>query len=140
MVYFLLYVSSAKKLFSRNELDEILAISRKNNTAVDVSGILLYKDGNLMQLLEGAQPEVTALYGRIGQDPRHTDLTLIWDGVEEERQFPSWSMAFRDLDGPDARSTPGYSEFLSTPLTSSQLANDVTHCRQLLDLFKTSIR
>jgi hypothetical protein len=139
MVYFLLYVSSATRLFSRTELDEILEISRRNNTAVDVSGILLYKDGNLMQLLEGAEPAVTTLYARIGRDSRHKDLTMIWDGTEEERQFPSWSMAFRDLDGPDARSTPGYSDYLSTPLTSPDLKSDVTHCQQLLNLFKTSM-
>jgi hypothetical protein len=140
MVYFLLYVSSATTLFSRSELDAILAISRKNNTALEVSGILLYKDGNLMQLLEGDENAVVTLYDKLGRDPRHKDLTVIWDGTEEERQFPSWSMAFRDLDGPDARSTEGYSEFLSTPLTSSDLTTNVTSCLQLLDLFKTSIR
>ncbi len=53
MVYFLLYVSSATNLFSRKDLDVILDMSRRNNTALAVSGILLYKDGNLMQLLEG---------------------------------------------------------------------------------------
>lgn len=139
MVYFLLYVSSATNLFSRTDLEVILDMSRRNNTALAVSGILLYKDGNLMQLLEGEKQAVVNLYAKIGQDPRHHDLTMIWDGTEDQRQFPSWSMAFRSLDGPDARSIPGYSEFLTTPLTSSQLTTDGTHCLQLLNLFKTSM-
>jgi hypothetical protein len=135
----LLYVSSAKHLFSRTDLNGILAISRKNNAALGVSGILLYKGGNLMQLLEGEERAVVDLYAKIGQDPRHHDLTMIWDGVEDERQFPSWSMAFRDLDSSDARAIPGYSDFLTTPLTSTELTTDVTHCRQLLNLFKSSM-
>ena len=139
VLYFLLYVSSATTLFTRPEVDEILAISRRNNSALGISGILLYKDGNLMQLLEGEPRAITDLYAKIGRDPRHHDLTLIWDGSEDQRQFPGWSMAFRDLDGPNARGTPGYSEFLTTPLTSSQLTTDVTHCQQLLNLFKTSM-
>ena len=92
-----------------------------------------------MQLLEGEKRSVETLYAKIGQDPRHNDLTTIWEGAEDEREFPSWSMAFRDLDGPDARSTPGYSEFLNTPLTSDLLTTDATHCQQLLRLFKTTL-
>ena len=139
MVHFLLYVSSATELLSRAELDEILAISRKNNAALSVSGILLYKGGNLMQLLEGEEKAVVDLYDKIGRDPRHHDLTVVWDGAEDTRQFPSWSMAFRDLDGPDAHNTPGYSDFLTTPLTSPLLTTDASHCQQLLNLFKASM-
>jgi len=139
MFYFLVYVSSASSLFSRSDLDEILDISRRNNEARGISGILLYKDGNLMQLLEGEQDAVESLYRKISRDPRHKGLIAIWDGTQTERQFPSWSMAFRDLDGPVARDTPGYSDFLTTPLVSKTLTADVTHCQQLLNLFKTSM-
>lgn len=139
VVHFLLYLSSATNLFPRSELDDILGISRRNNKALGVSGILLYKDGNLMQLLEGEKRAVVDLYAKISRDPRHHDLTMIWDGTQEQRQFPSWSMAFRDLDGPDARTTPGFSEFLTTPLTGAELAKDVTNCQQLLNLFKRSM-
>ena len=138
-MHFLLYVSSATHLFSRDELHWILSTSRKNNAALAVSGILLYKDGNQMQLLEGEERAVVDLYHRIGTDPRHHDLTVIHEGAQDERQFPDWSMAFRDLEGSDARNTPGYSDFLATPLTSPRLTSDVTHCRQLLDLFKSSM-
>jgi len=137
--YFLVYVSSAVRLFSRAELDEILATSRKNNAALGISGILLYKDGNLMQLLEGDKSAVRGLYARIGADPRHRGLIEMWDGTEAERQFPDWSMAFRDLDGADPTGTPGYSEFLSRPLASQDPEQDVTHCQSLLALFRTTL-
>jgi hypothetical protein len=139
MPFFLVYVSSATRLFSRQEIGEILALSHRNNTRLDVSGILLYKDGNLMQLLEGDEDVVEALYARISHDPRHGGLIRMWDGIEEERQFPDWSMAFRDMDSPDVRDTPGYSDFLTTAPTDKGLAMDVTHCQQLLDLFRTSM-
>jgi Sensors of blue-light using FAD len=139
MPFFLVYVSSATSLFSRQEIDEILALSHQNNTRLDVSGILLYKDGNLMQLLEGDEEVVEALYAKISADPRHGGLIRMWDGTEDERQFPDWSMAFRDLNGPDAFGTPGYSDFLTTAPTGKGLTMDVTHCRQLLDLFRVSM-
>jgi hypothetical protein len=139
MPYFLVYVSSASSLFSREEIDEILADSHRNNAGLGVSGILLYKDGNLMQLLEGDEEVVESLYAKISRDSRHKGLIRMWDGIETERQFPDWSMAFRDLDGPDARGTPGFSEFLTTAPTDQGLAMDVTHCQQLLNLFRVSM-
>lgn len=139
MPFFLVYVSSATTLFSRAEIDAILAESHRNNARLGVSGILLYKDGNLMQLLEGDERVVETLYAKISRDSRHKGLIRMWDGNATERQFPDWSMAFRDLDGPDARGTPGFSEFLSSAPTGQGLAMDVTHCQQLLNLFRVSM-
>ena len=139
MIYFLVYVSSASTLFSRSDLEDILVKSNQNNFRLGVSGALLYKGGNLMQVLEGDKSAVRTLYTKIGQDPRHNGLMVIWDGLQEERQFPSWSMAFRDLNAPDALATPGYSNFLNTPLTSSEFAADPTLCQQLLTTFKRTM-
>jgi len=57
------------------------------------------------------------------------------EGFSSERQFPYWYMGFRDLDTAEARLTPGYSEFINTPL-SVGLAADPTVCQKLLHLFK----
>ena len=109
MNYFLVYVSSATTLFSRSDLEDILVKSNQNNFRLGVSGALLYKGGNLMQVLEGDKSAVRTSYTKIGKDPRHSGLMVIWDGLQEERQFPSWSMAFRDLNAPESHATPGYS-------------------------------
>ncbi|MBA3651724.1 MAG: BLUF domain-containing protein [Chthoniobacterales bacterium] len=56
---FRIYVSFATHPFTQDELVELLQVSRKNNTAVGLTGILLYKEGKLMQLLEGARRRST---------------------------------------------------------------------------------
>jgi hypothetical protein len=137
--YYLVYVSSATTLFSDSELDEILDKSHQNNGRLDVSGILLYKDGNLMQILEGEEATVRALYAKIATDHRHKGLITLLDGYQSERQFRDWSMAFRNLNKDQPVSTPGYSEFLNTPLTAAPFAADPTMCQRLLRTFRESM-
>jgi hypothetical protein len=136
MLYFLVYVSSAVVPFSSSELVDLLERSRVNNTRLGVSGMLLYKDGNLMQVLEGEEQTVKALYAKIAEDRRHKGLLRLMEGALEARQFADWSMAFRDLNGEETRGFPGYSEFLNTPLTGEAFAADPTRSRKLLLTFK----
>lgn len=75
MIY-LVYVSSAVKLFSSAELQQLLRGARENNSSRDITGMLLYKDGNFMQVLEGEKEPVLALRDRISRDPRR--FTVGW--------------------------------------------------------------
>jgi Sensors of blue-light using FAD len=138
-LYSLIYVSSAVNPFSQEDLVELLATSRENNASVDVTGMLLYKDGNFMQALEGEEPMVRELYEKIRTDPRHTGEIVLWKGTVRERQFGGWSMGFRDLDSEASRKTPGYSEFLNTPLTGKEFGADATRSQRLLLTFKRSM-
>jgi len=139
MLYSLVYVSSAVTFFSSAELVTLLEKSRANNTRLGISGLLLYKDGNTMQLLEGERDIVLALSGRIAADPRHRGLLRLVEGPIEARQFAEWSMAFHDLGAPEARTVPGYSEFLNTPLTRTEFSANPTRCQRLLGTFKRSM-
>jgi Sensors of blue-light using FAD len=139
-MFFLVYVSSAVKPFLQSELLDLLAKSRENNARLGITGMLLYKDGNFMQALEGEEGAVQALYARIGRDPRHRGLLTLLQGPLEERQFPEWSMGFRDLNAADVLSTPGYSEFLNTPLMGKEFSSDPTRCQKLLLTFKRNMQ
>lgn len=139
MLYSLVYVSSATTLYSQPELDEILAHSHRNNAAAGISGVLLYKDGNLMQVLEGEEAKVRSLYATIAADRRHKGLIVLWEGSAETRQFPGWKMAFRNLNGADAAATPGYSEFLNVSLTSAEFVGNPTVAQKLLTTFRQSM-
>jgi FAD-dependent sensor of blue light len=138
-MFFLVYVSSAVVPFTRPELDALLAKSHENNGKSDISGMLLYKDGNFMQVLEGAEAAVRALYAKIGRDTRHRGLITLLHGPLAHRQFPAWSMGFRDLNAADVLPLPGYNEFLNTPLTDSCFTSDPTRCQKLLTTFKKSM-
>jgi hypothetical protein len=138
-LFFLVYVSSAVRPFSRPDLEDLLATSRKNNAELGITGMLLYKDGNFMQVLEGEEEPVRALYDKIGDDPRHRGEITLREGFAEGRQFADWSMGFRDLESREVRDTPGYSEFLNTPLTGREFSEDPTRAQKLLLTFKKTM-
>ena len=138
-MFFLVYVSSATWPFSGEDLRVLLETCRKNNAELGVTGMLLYKDGNFMQVLEGDEGAVRGLYARIAADPRHGGEITLQQGFAEGRQFPDWSMGFRNLDSPEARSDPGYSEFLNAPLTGREFSGDPTRAQKLLITFKRTV-
>lgn len=138
-MFFMVYVSSAVNLFSPTELVDLLAKSRQHNKERGITGMLLYKDGNFMQVLEGEESEVRALHAKIQNDPRHRGLITLLQGHQEERQFPNWSMGFRDLASPELQSLAGYNEFLNTSLTGEEFSDDPTRCQRLLLSFKKNM-
>jgi len=92
----LLYVSDTNRDFSQAALDEILATSRRKNRAADVTGVLLYLDGAFLQVLEGSEEAVEAIFSSISADPRHWNVKVLLDR-EAPRAFGSWSMGFEHL-------------------------------------------
>jgi len=117
-------------------LEDLLRASREHNASHGISGLLLFRDGCFMQLIEGSADEIRQLYDRIRRDPRHENVTTLDEGPRRERDFPDWSMGFRDLRSPEVRQMPGFSEFLETPLTERELAGRVSHARRILLAFK----
>ncbi len=97
-MHYLIYVSSAVKLFSEDDLFFLLEQARINNTKYDVTGMLLYIDGNFMQCLEGKKNHVEIIYTKIREDGRHKDLTEIVFDPLKERNFKGWSMGFKACD------------------------------------------
>lgn len=138
-VFFLTYVSTATRSLSKADLDELLAQCRKNNSELGITGMLLYKDGNFMQVLEGEEGTVRSLYAKIGDDPRHKGEILLQQGTVEERQFAGWSMGYRDLGSSETRSDPDYSEFLNTPLTGQEFTSKPSRAQKLLLSFKKNM-
>ena len=135
-MFYLVYVSVAAENISKNELLEILEKSRPANAEAGITGMLLYKDGNFMQALEGEEPAVRELYARIRRDPRHLGIVTLVEGQREDRCFGDWSMGFQDLSAPEAREVSGYSEFMNTPLTAEEFSRDPGQCERLLWAFK----
>ena len=110
----LTYASLATREMSQPDLVELLDASRETNLRRGVTGLLLYRHQEFMQLLEGDRSEIFELYQTICADPRNRNNYLMWEGAIEQRSFPDWSMAFLAPDAPELRSWPGYSDFFDT--------------------------
>lgn len=96
-MYYLLYASSAVRPFEAIELDSLLQVSRRNNDAVNVSGMLLHHGGSFLQYLEGNEQDVSGVFERISKDPRHHGVFVLDKGRIAERALPSWSMGYKHL-------------------------------------------
>lgn len=134
----LVYVSSSVGLFTPETLQDILAVSRRNNAARSITGMLLYKGGNIVQVLEGPKDAVEALFARIEADQRHAGVICLCRKSITQRDFADWSMGFRDLNSEEVRAMDGYSEFLDTSFDVRTMKP--SQALNMLTLFKANLR
>ena len=138
-MFHVVYVSSSTQTFAQSDLQTLLQKARDKNTQLDLTGMLLYKDGNFMQVLEGEEEVVTELVEIIKHDTRHKGVLELLRGTSEQRMFPNWSMGYRDLADKEVVKTLGYSDFMNTPLTGTEFSQDPNRCMKLLLLFKKNM-
>jgi hypothetical protein len=119
-------------------LTELLVQCRERNARLGLTGLLLYKDGNFMQVLEGERSVVLAMKQTIATDPRHRGFLVLLEQEIPERDFQTWTMGFRDLSGA-SEDLPGYSEFLNTPLDAKEFSGKPARVRRLLGVFKKTM-
>ena len=94
----MLYVSGASRPLSTDEIEEILAASRRNNLRDGITGLLLWADGVFIQILEGEAKTVRSVFQRIEADDRHKNVMVVLEQAAEKRLFTQWSMGFKRLD------------------------------------------
>ncbi|WP_066253198.1 BLUF domain-containing protein [Hydrogenophaga flava] len=112
-LYEIIYTSLASRDLPPEELAQLLDKARAHNASQGITGMMIYHRREFMQLLEGEQAAVQALYERIAGDPRHQQLRKIWDGPIRERGFSDWGMAFVAPDELALREKPGYQDLLA---------------------------
>ena len=134
----LVYISSATTLFSGDDLIQLLTQSRANNRRRNITGMLLYKGGNFLQVLEGENPEVAALIQIIEKDTRHHGIIRLYQKDLVDRDFPDWSMGFHDLGGDEGKNYPGFSDFMNPQSDLRSVKPNAA--AKLLSLFKTNLR
>lgn len=134
----IVYVSTATVPLSEDELESLLKTSRLNNPRIDITGILLYDDGNFMQIIEGPKQAVMALYARIQVDPLHKGLITLLSHTINERLFAEWSMEFRNLRQLSVEELANASPYLEESLLSDEYVKNPSRSLKLLQSFLQS--
>jgi hypothetical protein len=106
----LMYVSTAAPGTDAAVVERILETASRHNPRRDLTGALLAYAGHFLQVIEGPQSEVNALYQRIERDPRHRNVRLLDFGPLARRRFDGWAM--RHVPGPQGHD-PSVMGFLS---------------------------
>ena len=104
----LIYISSAANLFSNEDLIDILTTSRLNNARLKITGLMLYNEGSILQVLEGEEEVVHTTYDTIRRDNRHHGLIKMIDFGIKERNFTDWSMGFKQISNNEWSQIEGY--------------------------------
>lgn len=89
----LVYISAETAPVSEALVADILEVARRNNAENDISGLLMYHDGQFFQLLEGPERNVLDCFRKISADPRHTGIITLFNEPSQERIFAGWDMA-----------------------------------------------
>lgn len=89
------------------EIGSLLAVGRRNNALAGITGALLLQGGWFVQVLEGPREAVEAIFGTIGRDTRHGEITRLSMEPIAERSFAGWTMGFV---GPSAENARRFAE------------------------------
>lgn len=102
MVFQLIYTCALNNDVSCKDLAEIAKTSAVQNEARGITGMLICKDGSVLQILEGEEDVVEKLYEQIKRDSRVKNLIVLIRRMAETREFPDWSMGYRSANIDDA--------------------------------------
>ena len=104
----IVYSSIATVPFSEVDLALLLSVSRMNNAAKGITGLLLHRDGQFMQALEGPIGAVRSTLRTIGNDARHREIWTLDEEYITDRRFGSWSTGYRPLTETDLAEAPSW--------------------------------
>lgn len=132
----LVYISTATREFTHQDLIDLLEQARQRNTELNITGMLLYDRGTFIQVLEGEKKDVMAVYDSILRDDRNSGNYIVQEKSISSRNFPNWSMGFKNLSNETIEHVAGYSQFLNNSISPSEIANKADSIVKLLFSFK----
>jgi hypothetical protein len=90
----LLYISKSAITAERRlpELRDIRQSANRHNNINGITGMLIFEQDKIAQVLEGERLAVTNTFGRIARDDRHTDVELLEVTSGHDRLFGAWGM------------------------------------------------
>lgn len=97
MLSTIIYRSHISDHLSEDELVPMIEIANKRNLDFEVTGILLFNGQYFMQLLEGPEDKVAAIYKSIIVDIRHHNLVELLRDYSPDRRFGNLGMEIFDL-------------------------------------------
>lgn len=141
MLHRLIYLSSATTEITEADLSQILSAARRNNTEAGITGLLVFHDGNFLQVLEGPTEAVNASFARIQRDPRHSGIQNVISEDADARIFAEWEMAWIAMDDAPMDALQGFLNLrrLRESDTMQRAERDAA-CRVFLESFLRSVR
>jgi len=117
----LVYISTAIEEFDHHSLQPLVELASAKNREHNITGMLCYRGGSFLQVLEGPREAVERLFDNISADERHTMIQTILVEPIDDRLFEAWNMGLCNFDSPF---TADHAEFRT-------IAGFLTNCKGL---------
>jgi hypothetical protein len=140
-MHYIVYVSQAKKPMDAATLESLLSTSRKWNTSLGLTGMLIYRysedadKGYFIQMLEGGKSEVRALFEKIRRDKRHHTVLTLGEGEIDTRMFSDWAMGFKNVDDKVFAGLPGHARIGEASFEPAAFQHSNVEALKLLKFF-----
>ncbi len=112
--YAICYVSHVAKNVSEENIEQLLQKSQISNMKKNITGVLLYSEGNFFQVLEGEESVVKSLFTKIEEDDRHTAIFKIFGKQIEIYKYDGYQSDFVSNANKIKESTTEYMAHVTT--------------------------
>ncbi|CAM8223649.1 MULTISPECIES: diguanylate phosphodiesterase [Enterobacter] len=133
MLTTLIYRSQLNLSRPSTELRELVARARGRNANLNITGVLLAKGSDVLQILEGSEESVVKLFHKIRDDKRHTGVVELMRDYGPRRRFENVGMLLFDLQ------TQSPKEVLQSVLNYSKLESYLTSDDRVFKFIQTFI-
>ncbi len=134
------YISDSQRPNSLDDLSALYEKARENNSKCNITGILIYKSGNFLQVLEGEQETVDNTFERIALDSRHKNIFKVINTTIEQRIFQDYNFGFTVINKKEElQNLNEYLNWLKN--ADSVLANEViAMVKNFIDTLRLNIK
>ncbi|MFK7815504.1 MAG: BLUF domain-containing protein [Gammaproteobacteria bacterium] len=133
----LTYVSSASDKMNEEQLINLLDRARTYNQQHGITGLLLYQEGNIIQVIEGGDSEVDTLFDKIKIDTRHKGIIVLLEEEVGKRFFPEWTMGYHNVTKDHIE---GFSDFFVSDKSEDEEKIIAGRAKKLLLGFRERIK
>ncbi|MGR7813261.1 BLUF domain-containing protein [Lacinutrix undariae] len=98
MIKTICYISDALEHESLDNIETLYEKAKANNFKNNITGILIYKNKNFLQVLEGEIDTVNTTYEKITYDARHHNIFKVINTTIEGRIFEDYNFGFTIID------------------------------------------
>jgi hypothetical protein len=95
----LTFFSTATAAMTEDEFAVLGRECAEHESHVGVTGMLLHKNGDFLQVIEGSSSVIRDMYARIAADRRHTNIRNVSERTISSREFDGAAVGFKNLDG-----------------------------------------
>lgn len=118
------YISDSRINKSITDFNELIFKAKSNNAKNNITGILVYKNNNFLQVFEGYPETVDAIFDKISMDQRHQNIFKIIDTSIDDRIFEEYKFGFTVISDKDAlKNLSDYLDWLRN--TDNMIANEI---------------